>query len=111
MTYSFIGLGKPIAAVNNLLKASIKNYRKDHPGQIPILTPGGIFASDLTNAAAFAGDNDMCVYMTIEELLKNSDLVFVFINDKALKLQLYEYMVMRFIEIIKMYNINTKICQ
>ena len=33
------------------------------------------------------------------------------INDKALKLQLYEYMVMRFIEIIKMYNINTKIIE
>jgi hypothetical protein len=85
MTYSFIGLGKPIAAVNNLLKTKIKNYRKTHPGEITVLSPGGIFASDLSMAAAFAGENDMCVYMTIEELLKNSDLIFVFLSDKALK--------------------------
>lgn len=84
MTYSFIGLGKPIAAINNLLKTKIKNYRKTHPGEVTVLSPGGIFASDLSKAAAFAGENDMCVYMTIEELLKNSDLIFVFLSDKAL---------------------------
>jgi len=85
MTYSFIGLGKPIAAVNNLLKTHIKNYRRLHPGEIPLLTPGGIFASDLSKAAAFAGDNDMCVYMAIEDLLKSSDIVFIFLSDKSLK--------------------------
>lgn len=85
MTYSFIGLGKPIAAVNTLLKTKIKNYRKNHPGEEPVLSPGGIFASDYSMAAAFAGENGMCAYLTIEELLKNSDLVFVFLSDKALK--------------------------
>ena len=85
MTYSFIGLGKPIAAVNNLLKTHIKNFRLQNPGQIPLLPPGGIFASDYSMAAAFAGDNDMCAYMNIDDLLKNSDLVFVFLSDKALK--------------------------
>ena len=85
MTYSFIGLGKPIATVNNLLKSKIKSYRKSHPGEESVLSPGGIFASDYSLAATFAGENGMCAYLTIEELLKNSDLIFVFLSEKALK--------------------------
>ncbi len=85
MVYSFIGLGKPIAAVNNILKNHIRDYRRAHPGANMPLTPGGIFASDLSRAAAFAGDNDMCVYMSIEDLLQKSDIIFVFLSDKALK--------------------------
>lgn len=85
MIYSFIGLGKPISAVNNILQTHIKNYRKSHFGEMPVLTPGGVFASNLTAAAKFAGDNDMCVYMSVNDLLEKSDIIFVFLNDKALK--------------------------
>lgn len=85
MIYSFIGLGKPLAAVNNTLKNHIREYHKAHPGASLPLEPGGIFASDISRAAAFAGDNDMCVYMTIEDLLQKSDIIFIFLSDKALR--------------------------
>lgn len=85
MVYSFIGLGKPLAAVNNTLKNHIREYRKSHPGAAVPLKPGGVFASDISRAAAFAGDNDMCVYMTIDDLLQKSDIIFVFLSDKALR--------------------------
>lgn len=85
MRYSYIGLSKPIGAFNNLLTSHIKSYRKTHFGEAMPLEAGGVFSSNLSGAAAFAGDNDMCVYMSVEELLINSDIIFVFLSDKALK--------------------------
>lgn len=85
MIYSFIGLGKPLAAVNNTLRNHICEYHKSHPDSPLPLEPGGIFASDISRAAAFAGDNDMCVYVSIEDLLQKSDIIFVFLSDKALR--------------------------
>ena len=85
MVYSFIGLGKPIAAVNNILKTKMREYRKQNPHMECPLKVGGIYATDLSMAASFAGDNDMCVYMSIDELLKKSDIIFIFLTDKALK--------------------------
>ena len=85
MKYSFIGLGKPIGAVNTILRSQIKSYRKAHFGEPLPLEAGGVFASNLSAAALFAGENDMCVYQTVEELLLNSDIIFVFLSDKALK--------------------------
>ena len=85
MKYSFIGLGKPIGAFNNLLRSHIKPYRMSHFGEEIPLEAGGVFSSNLSGAAAFAGDNDMCVYMSLEELLINSDIIFVFLSDKALR--------------------------
>ncbi len=85
MTYSFLGLGKPIAAVNNILKTRIMSFHRDNPDRTLPLEPGGIFASDISMAAAFAGDNNMCVYMSIDELLQKSDIIFIFLTDKALK--------------------------
>ena len=54
MKYSFIGLGKPIGAVNNLLKSSIKKYRLSHVGEVMPLEPGGVFSSNISAAASFA---------------------------------------------------------
>ena len=85
MKYSFIGLGKPIGAVNNLFKSQIKKYRLTHVGEEIPLEPGGVFSSNLSAAASFAGENDMCVYLTLEELLINSDIIFIFLPDKAIK--------------------------
>ncbi len=85
MVYSFIGLGKPIAAVNNILKTKIREYRKQNPYRDCPLEAGGIYATDLSRAASFAGDNDMCVYVSIDELIGKSDIIFVFLTDKALK--------------------------
>ena len=85
MKYSFIGLGKPVAAVNNLLKNHIKNYRISHVGEEMPLEPGGVFSSNISAAASFAGENDMCVYPSLEELLINSDIIFIFLSDKAIK--------------------------
>ena len=85
MKYSFIGLGKPVAAVNNLLKNHIKNYRLSHVGEEMPLEPGGVFSSNISAAANFAGENDMCVYPSLEELLLNSDIIFIFLSDKAIK--------------------------
>lgn len=85
MKYSFIGLGKPIGAVNNLLKSHIKKYRLSHVGEEMPLVEGGVFSSNLSAAASFAGENDMCVYLTLEELLINSDIIFIFLPDKAIK--------------------------
>jgi len=85
MTYSFIGIGKPISAFNNILQNHIKAYRKSKFGKESILTAGGIFASNLSAAAKFAGDNDMCVYMSLGDLIEKSDIIFIFLSDKALK--------------------------
>ena len=85
MKYSFIGLGKPMGAVNNLFKSHIKKYRLSHVGEEMPLEPGGVFSSNLSAAASFAGENDMCVYLTLEELLINSDIIFIFLPDKAIK--------------------------
>ena len=85
MKYSFIGLGKPIGAVNKLFKSQIKKYRLTHVGEEMPLEPGGVFSSNLSAAASFAGENDMCVYLTLEELLINSDIIFIFLPDKAIK--------------------------
>ena len=86
MKYSFIGLGKPMGAVNNLFKSHIKKYRLSHVGEEMPLEPGGVFSSNLSAAASFAGENDMCVYLTLEELLINSDIIFIFLPDKAIDL-------------------------
>lgn len=85
MKYSFIGMGKPVAAVNNLLKNHIKNYRLSHVGEQIPLEPGGVFSSNVSAAANFAGENDMCVYLSLEELFINSDIIFIFLSDKAIK--------------------------
>ncbi|MBQ6895162.1 MAG: hypothetical protein IJN40_06690 [Clostridia bacterium] len=85
MKYSFIGLSKPVASLNNLLKTHIKSYRLSHVGETLPLEPGGVFSSNLSAAASFAGENDMCVYLTLEELVASSDIIFIFLPDKSIK--------------------------
>ena len=84
MIYSFIGMGKPISVFNNTLKARIKNYKSEHGGTSPLLVPGGIYAADTSKAAMFAAENDMNLYVDVGDLLSKSDIIFLFLSDKAL---------------------------
>jgi len=85
MKYSFVGMSKPMKDINNLLRRGISNFRRQHPGEALPLEPSGIFAPNLSQAAAFAGDNDMGIHYSFFDVLKKSDVIFVFLGEKSLE--------------------------
>lgn len=84
MIYSFIGMGKPISVFNNTIKSCIAKYKSEHGGTPPLMVPGGIYAADTSKAALFAAENDLNLYVDVGDLLTKSDIVFLFLSDKAL---------------------------
>ncbi len=85
MKYSFVGMSWPMKAVNSILRKRISEFRRKYPGETPPLEPVGIFSPNVTQAALFAGDNDMEIHYTFFDVLNSSDIIFVFLGDKSLE--------------------------
>ena len=51
---------------------------------MPPLTPDGVFASDIQKAASFAVQNEMAVYTSALDMIKNADVIFCFLPENGL---------------------------
>lgn len=85
MTISFFGLSRPASAVCDALTRVIKAYRKENGGALSPLEPGGVFVPDFTKGANFAAQRSMAAHINGLDLVKKSDIIFVFVGDKTLK--------------------------
>lgn len=85
MVYSYLGLAKPMAVVNESIKSHLLQYRSNFRGVVSPLEPGGVLASNFEKTVKFAANHDMSVYYSAEDLLEKSDIIFVFLADKAIR--------------------------
>ncbi len=84
MKFSYFGMEAPMHEVNDALMAHIRACRREYP-TMPPLTPDGVFAPDIQKAATFAVQNEMAVYTSALDMIKNADVIFCFLPEKALK--------------------------
>ena len=84
MRFSYLGLNEPINLINDFLFSFIRSFRRKQP-MLPPLTPSGIYAQNVEEAARFAADNEMAVFTSADQFIKSSDIIFCFLPDKALK--------------------------
>ncbi len=85
MTFSFLGLSKPVTKVYEALSGAVKDYRTMNMGAPSTLTPGGVYVPDLEKCTEFASSRGMAVYMNVGDLIKKSDIIFVFLHDSTFK--------------------------
>lgn len=85
MVVSYLGLSDPLEAVNEAVLNHIVSYRKANNGLSTILEIGGIYDTNLRVAANFAAKYEIAVYTRLEDFIKRSDAIFVFLPDNMLK--------------------------
>lgn len=85
MVFSYLGLSKPLTVVNEAIMSYIGAYYKKHGRISAPLTPGGVYGTDISAVANFAAANDMCAYITADEMIRKSDIIFCFLPDKAIR--------------------------
>ena len=84
MKFSYLGMEEPMREVNASLMTHIRACRREYP-TMPPLTPDGVFASDIQKAASFAVQNEMAVYTSALDMIKNADVIFCFLSESALR--------------------------
>ncbi len=84
MRFSYLGLREPVNLINDALFSFIRSFRRKQP-MLPPLTPSGVYAQNVEEAARFAANNEMAVFTSASQFLKSSDIIFCFLPDKALK--------------------------
>ncbi|MBE7050285.1 MAG: hypothetical protein E7394_05875 [Ruminococcaceae bacterium] len=85
MIFSFLGLSKPASKVSDALMKIVKEYRMKMSGANSPLNPGGVYVPNLEICTGFASSSNMAVYMNVNDLIRKSDIIFVFLPDATLK--------------------------
>jgi len=84
MRFSYLGLSEPVNLVNDALFSCIRSFRHKEPMLQP-LNPSGVYTSDFNATAKFASQNEFATYTQVMPFIKNSDIIFCFLPDTALK--------------------------
>lgn len=84
MKFSYLGMEEPMQEVSGALMAHIRECRREYPTMAP-LTPDGVFSPDTQKAATFAVQNEMAVYTSALDMIKNADVIFCFLPERGLK--------------------------
>ncbi len=84
MRFSYLGLNEPVNLINDSLFSFIRSFRHKEP-MLPPLTPSGVYATNIEDAARFAANNEMAVFTSVNQFIKSTDVIFCFLPDKALK--------------------------
>ena len=84
MKFSYLGMEAPMQEVSGALMAHIRECRREYPIMAP-LTPDGVFSPDTQKAATFAVQNEMAVYTSAIDMIKNADVIFCFLPERGLK--------------------------
>lgn len=85
MEFSYLGLSEPVDIVNSVLLNHTVSYRRTNRNHTPPLRFGGVYGADLQMTANFAAKNEMAVYTKAYDIFSKSDIILVFLPNKAIK--------------------------